>query len=289
MKYRTAILTSMILILSYTIYAQDDPMIFSFFDRDLLFNPIILDPTECQNSGGVLKMWSSDSAAEGIFIPVNLGFRQSLARYEFSKNRGFEFGVEAAVFTQFTIKKVEANTYLGEMENADYKLSFLLNYKVRSFTFRTRAFHVSSHFADDYILRKKITTPNDGTLNYEQIDLTGSYQKNYLRYYGGLGMVITPHAVRERFSAQLGTYFQRQSRKSQSLQFVGGLDVKIFEQNDFTPNIKTAIGIELGKPDKAHMAIMLEYYTGHLPYSTLEYKQVQWLGLSLFLLSGNKH
>ncbi|MFC2124060.1 DUF1207 domain-containing protein [Bacteroidota bacterium] len=261
---------------------------FSLLDRGMYFKSIILDPAECQNYGGLLKLWDSEGKDEGIYIPVNIGFRQSLARYDFNEKQGFEFGIEAAVFTQFTIKKVEANTYLGEMENTDYKLSFLLNYRYNSISLRARAFHVSSHLADDYILRNQITSPNDGSLNYEQFDLTGSIQKEYFRYYGGLGMVITPHAVRDRFSSQLGTFFRRPGNNPGFLRYIGGLDIKIFEQNDFTPNIRTGIGIELGPPEKTRLAFMIEYYNGHLPYSTLEYKKVQWLGISAFILATRK-
>jgi hypothetical protein len=274
-----------IAILSFPGFSQQNSDNLSFLQQSPFFHPIVLDPAECLNHGGLLKIRDSDGQEEGIYIPVNIGFRQSLIRYNLKENQDFELCVEAAVFTQFTIKKVETNTYLGEMENADYRLSFLINYQYNTFTLRARTFHMSSHFADDYILRNQITSPNDGTLNYEQFDLTGSIQKKQLRYYGGLGMVITPNAVRDRFSAQLGTFYRRSGKSPQSIRYVGGIDIKTFEQNDYSPNIRSGLGIELGSPQKAHLAIMLEYYNGNLPYSTLEYKKVQWLGLSVFLLS----
>jgi hypothetical protein len=37
--------------------------------------------------------------------------------------------------------------------------------------------------------------------------------------------------------------------------------------------------------EKIHVGFLIEYYNGHLPYSALEYKKVQWLGASIILLA----
>jgi hypothetical protein len=192
--------------------------------------------------------------------------------------------IGAAVYTQFTIKKVEDNTYLGEMENADYKVAFLLNYKLSDLSLRLRFYHTSSHLADDYILRNNITEPNPGILNYEQLDLTASFQIKSTRLYGGLGIVITPNAVRERLSAQAGFLYRKCKNPESYVRFLFGSDLKIMQQNNYRPNFRTSAGIEIGGEEKINVAFMLEYYNGHLPYSILEYKIVNWIGINFVLV-----
>jgi hypothetical protein len=263
---------------------REDTSRFSFLKRGSYFEQIILDPTESQTSSGLLKIWKSGTQDDGIYIPVNIGIQQSVIRYDFHEESGLELSFAGAVFTQFTIRKMEGNTYLGEMENADYKISLLLNYRIRRLSFRFRAFHTSSHLADDYILRNNITEPNPGTLNYEQLDITGSYQFHKFRLYGGFGIVITPNAVRERFSIQTGFLYRKALNTKGNLRFIAGTDIKIFQQNDYTPNLRTGLGIEFGNAESTHAGFILEYYNGHLPYSVLEYEKVSWLGFSIYLL-----
>jgi len=285
MKAKLAILCfTCYLMLSHTGFTREDSSRFSFLKRGSYFEQILLDPTESQTSAGLYKIWRSGTEEDGIYIPVNIGLQQSLVRYDFNKESGLELSLAGAVFTQFTIKKMEGNTYLGEMENTDYKISLLLNYRIRRFSLRFRAFHKSSHLADDYILRNNITEPNPGTLNYEQLDLTGSYQFNKFRLYGGFGFVITPNAVRERFSMQTGFLYRKALNSKGNIRFTVGTDIKIFQQNDYTPNLKTGLGIELGNAESTHVGFILEYYNGHLPYSVLEYEKVNWFGVSIFLL-----
>jgi len=263
---------------------REDSSRFSFLKRGSYFEQIILDPTESQTSAGLLKIWQSGTQDDGVYIPVNIGFQQSIIRYDFHEESGLELSFAGAVFTQFTIRKIEGNTYLGEMENADYKISLLLNYRIRKLSLRLRAFHTSSHLADDYILRNNITEPNPGTLNYEQLDITGSYQLNRFRLYGGFGYVLTPNAVREPFSIQTGFLYRKSLNSKGNFRFIAGTDIKIFQQNDYTPNLKTGLGFEFGKAESTHAGFMIEYYNGHLPYSVLEYNKVNWFGFSIFLL-----
>lgn len=287
MKIRTFIFYLPIVVISCCVtnlFGQNTKNQKQWLSKGMYFMPVILDPTACITSSGLMRLKEMNDMNKGIYIPVNIGFQQSIFRFQKSDNIGIEFGFGAAAFTQFTIKAVENDKYLGEIENTDYKASGFINLLFNKWSTRMRLFHISSHLADDYILRNQITSPNPGTVNYEQLDLTTSFQQQFIRYYMGVGMVITPHAVRERLSLQSGIYFRKKAWDKEAVRFVAGVDVKIFEQNNYRPNIKSAIGVELGATDKTQVGLFLEYYNGHLPYSTLEYKIVQWLGVSAYLI-----
>ena len=255
-----------------------------FFSRGSYFMPVILDPTECISSGGLLSIYENGGKNQGIYIPVNIGLQQSILRFQKTDHSGIEFGFGAAAFTQFIVKQPDNGKYLGEIENTDFKASGFFNFLFNQWSARLRLFHISSHLADDYILRNNIDIANPGTLNYEQLDLTASYNRHLMRYYLGIGTVITTHAVRKRLSLQTGTFFRKQVGSSENVRVAGGIDIKIFEQNDFRPNIKSSVGIELGATDKIHFGLFAEYYNGHLPYSILEYKIVQWIGVTGYII-----
>lgn len=291
MKIRTSIFYLSIVVITVfptKLYSQNPENQIQWLAKGAFFEPLILDPTACITSGGLLRLWEQKSPNKGIYIPVNIGFQQSIFRIQKSEHKGIEFGIEGAAFTQFVIKEVDYNTYLGEIENTDFKASGFINVLLKQWSARLRLFHISSHLADDYILRNHIDSPNPGTVNYEQLDLTTSYQQKFIRYYVGVGAVITPHAVRERLSLQSGIYFRKKAVESKEIRWAGGIDVKIFEQNNYRPNIKSTFGVELGSTYKTHLGVYLEYYNGHLPYSTLEYKKVQWFGVSSYIIPARR-
>ncbi len=268
-----------------TSFAQENQGDLSFLDRGVFFDPIILDPYVSLPAAGIHKILrSSRDEFKGIYTPLTLGFQQSFIRLNRDENSGFEVGLEAAAYTQFQIQPWEGNTYLGEMVNADYRVSGFITYKADDMVWQLKIFHQSSHLADDYILRNEITTPNPGTQNYEQADIKISYQPGSVRLYGGAGFVYNPNNIRKRLSFQTGVYYRKSREKNPLIRFVTGADLKLQQQHNFRPNLKTAVGMELGQPEKTNLAFLLEYYNGHLPFSVLEYNQVNWIGISTTLI-----
>ena len=119
-------------------------------------------------------------------------------------------------------------------------------------------------------------------MNYEQLDLTRSSQKEYARYYYGLGLNISPNTTRKRLAFQGGYFYKQPFKSTVNYAYIYGVDMKIYEHNDYRPSFKTGIGIELARNRQNPFMIILEYYNGHLPYSTLEYQLVQLYGLGIY-------
>lgn len=115
-------------------------------------------------------------------------------------------------------------------------------------------------------------------MNYEQIDATYLYQFAKLDVYAALGYVITPHAFRDRFMAELG--FQARNPVTRQLKLSYGADVKIYEENNYSPDMHAGFGITISQKEKAQINFSLDVYHGQLPYSTLEFGRLQWYGLS---------
>lgn len=268
---------------SFAVEAQDEKK-FYFLGEGSYFHPLVLDPTESLSSGAIYKTWENGKGIKGAYFPVNLGFHQSLLRVQKQEGIGYELGVEVAAFTQFEVKYAGDGKYLGGMVNVDYRATGFINYYNHRFSLRFRLFHISSHLADDYLIRNDITTPTPNTLNYEQIDVTASFQQGMIRYYAGAGYIFTPNSIRKRFSTQAGIYYRRENNPDSFARFISGVDIKIFEENDYRPNFRVGIGLEMGNPERTHLMLMLDYYNGHLPYSTHEFREISWLGISCIII-----
>jgi hypothetical protein len=249
----------------------------TFLPARRIFPSIFLDPLECQMMGGscLLKRKAGDMS---LYSTVNMGFsRPVLAKH--GENLSWEFNFGVAEFSQFDLIKKDDKSYLAGLMNTDFKLSAEYSVSVRNNIFRIRTFHISSHLGDDYLQRHADTLLNDKSVNYEQADLIYMRKFSDGYVYGGAGLIYTKYVFRERFSLQAGGLFNIRSRRQVNI-FMGA-DLKSLQENCFIPDVRAAFGINFNHRSIPKMRIWAEYYSGRLPYSTIEYGRVHWLGLAM--------
>jgi len=204
-----------------------------------------------------------------------------VARFELPEGQGFEFGIEFGVHSQFSIVD-SGETYMGGLQNTDYRIGGMIHYKRPKAIYRLAIFHQSSHLGDDYMLRSNFLQANSKVLNFEQLSITRSATVGYGRYYFAYGYNISPNTTRKRSELQGGYLYHHPFPGSVDFAYLLGLDIKVYEQNNYQPNLKFGVGIELGRKWRNPFMIIAEYYKGHLPYSTLEYQKVQLYGLGVY-------
>ncbi len=252
--------------------ANDSALV--FFPGNRIYPSVFLDPLECQLNGGYFLLYGPGHDL-GLYSLVNLGFRRPvIAKYRESMSWEINFG--ASTFSQFDLVKREDGSYLAGLLNNDYKLTGDLSIKKNNNVFRLRLFHISSHLGDDYILRHNDTLPNDKSVNYEQADITWlkSMGSNY--WYIGVGEIYTKFAFRERLSLYGGGLWNFGGPRPANL--FTSMNIKLFAENNFTPDIRIAFGVNIYKRSEPVIRIWLEYYSGQLPYSTLDYGRISWTG-----------
>ncbi|TAL80400.1 MAG: DUF1207 domain-containing protein [Bacteroidetes bacterium] len=260
------------------ISAKNDSTI-GFFPGKRLFPALFIDPLECQINGGSYFL-SRTGGKLSLYSLVNLGFNKPiLAKY--GKVISWEVNFGAADFSQFELNQKGDGTYLAGFLNNDFKISGDFSLKKNNHILRFRVFHLSSHLGDDYILRNNIILPNDKSKNYEQADLTylRLMEDNY--WYAGLGEIYTKYVFRKRLSFQGGGLLN--FGKSKPVNLFTTLNVKLLAENIFDPDIRTAFGVSFNRECESMIRIWMEYYTGQLPYSTLKYGRVNWLGLAMWI------
>lgn len=256
-------------------FSQSDEV--EWFPEKSIFPFIEYDLLEVKPYAGIFSLSSENVEFSGVYIPVNIGFRKSFIGWNMF-NMKLDFSSGLASYTQFEIIRFDENTLRGGLINTDFKISGILSATRNSHKFRLQIFHISSHLGDDYIIRNQKFETNDKSVNYEQIDLTYLYSFEYSDIYIGIGEVISKNAYRKRFMGELG--YQLSIPINQKLDFAFGGDVKLYEENDFIPDVHSALGISLKQQSHIHLNFSLDMYCGKLPYSTLNFGSVYWFGLS---------
>jgi hypothetical protein len=249
----------------------------TFLPASRIFPSIFLDPLECQMMGGsyLLNRKANDMS---LYSTVNMGFsRPVLAKHGEMLSWEFNFGV--AMFSQFDLIKKDDKSYLAGLMNTDFRISADYSLSLNSNILRLRTFHISSHLGDDYLQRHADTLVNDKSVNYEQADLTylRCFRNGY--FYGGAGFIYTKYVFRKRFSLQAGGLIN--FRDMGQVNLFTGADLKLLEENKFSPDIRAAFGINFNRNSAPLMRIWAEYYSGRLPYSTIDYGRVNWFGLAM--------
>ncbi len=245
------------------------------------FAPIMLDPVSNQLNASLLAFNLNGRFQRKVYIPVNMGVTKMIIRRERAPDHGWEAGFEFTIATQYEIHD-EKSVVLGRLMNTDYRISGLVHIRAGRHTYRIRLFHKSSHLGDEYIFDSGTTRRGLNPLNYEQLDITRSTVVDGRRYYYGLGYNLSPVTDRERVAVQGGFFHSAALGASGEIRYLYGADVKIFEQNNYRPNVKFGLGLELWSTRANPPRLMVEYYNGYLPYSRLEHQLVQLLGLGLY-------
>ncbi len=253
-----------------------------FLPKDHLFAPILLDPLQAQTYGSLLPVFvSNGNRYKGSIVPFAFGLQKPFFRRQNGTNRASEWALDLASFTQFEVYQDEKlNKQRRQLVNTDYRVGISYHLRRGPATWRFRAYHLSSHLGDDYIIRNQLTYRLPNSVNYELVDATYSRQVRDFRVYGGLGVGLRVSDERKPLSAQAGFWYKKPTTKT--AQLVGGVDLKLWQQTDFRPGIKAGIGITAGR-GPGNLTFLLETYSGFRPYSIYETDKVFWLGFGVYL------
>ncbi len=275
---RSLLALFVVLLLSCMAKAQTTTL---WFPEGHLFETIMLDPLEAQNSASLLKNSNGKLTHNGLYAPFSIGAKKAFIRWKTPNSSWMsELSLDIAAFTQFELYQ-EASAMRRRMLNVDYRVGLIYAIKKENHTTRIRLYHISSHLGDDYMISRGITSFFDNKVNYEQVDILHAIQQGSIRYYGGIGVGLRPFGERKPLSLQGGIFFKDHKATSKNIRMIAGLDMKLFQQTDFVPNLKMAWGYEFGNITNA-ISIVLEGYTGKLPYSPLEQENITWGGLGMY-------
>lgn len=275
----------------------------TWFPKQSIFQPLMMDPLEAQSGGSIVRMANAGSSFnQDLYVPFSIGFSKGIWQRTSSTGTRHQIRAELVNFTQFEWLRNGAERNLI---NSDYKVGFQYQLGSGSWQWRFRWYHLSSHVGDDYMVRRGISnfeTYKPAANNYEQLDVAVSRWMGPFRAYVLLGAIARLNSPREKFMYQFGGQWEHHFNNGDSpLKLIASADVKGWEYLDYRPGVKAGFGIGYGPGHETYAAIMIEAYAGHLPYGLFEKEplvlsnpkppypesewggQVRWFGLGLYV------
>lgn len=246
-----------------------------------LFPDKPLDYREAQFSGSLYVLHTPSGWPNRMFANYSAGMNRSIYRWNNTKNKAQELGIEIATFTQFIFED-PLNLFLVNHFNTEYKIG--LNYSRKpndSWTFRLRLYHISAHLGDDFIYRFHINKYLDNSRIYEVLDFSAAYQTKNWTMYATLGVI--PHSAyeRKRLLGDLGTFWKKPVGQKDWLRWILAAHAQFEQETNFYPGTRLAAGIEIGKEGSSPVTIMLDAFHGYMPYSLYDKARITWIGGSM--------
>ncbi len=277
---KTALLTALLIVSILTsAFAQEKEKSADWLPLVHYFDPLILDPVECQSYGSLYAYWEESTLQDIIYSPLALGFQLPVVNWD-KGDYGFELGFMATIFFQFEF--VQPSTlFMVNLINTDFKVGIPFIFWKKRFSLRTALYHVSSHFSEEYIFRNGLTSFGENKNTYDAVDIHASWQFDMMRYYGGLGMAFNSPYDRGVWKFQGGLLFRHPVRTGSKFNYIAGLDLQVQQETDWGLNAQLGAGIEIAYRSSRTFQVMLQYFNGYMPYSQYTQLKVQYLGATL--------
>jgi len=242
-----------------------------------IFWPLLADPKQPEFSVSARRY-----KVEGDYFTVAaVGYGETFGLYRRAGEQpeeGLQISLAGGLFAQFDLG---APSY--DLINADYTIGVPITYRKGPQSMRLRFYHQSSHLGDEFLLR---VNPERVNLSFEALEYIYSYDLKPVRLYGGGEyMVHRDPPDLKPFSFHGGIEYRGRNVLWNHGRWLGGIDIKSWEQHDWEPDVSIAIGTEFGppQPGRRRMRVMLEGYHGHNPHGQFYDSRIYYAGLGIYL------
>ncbi len=240
-----------------------------------LFRPLVADPKQPRFFISIRRY---DTDVETIAsAAVGYGETFGLVQYEGVRaGDGLQVGIDGALFAQFNLDEDSK-----DLVNADYSIGVPMTYRQGPYSARLRLYHQSSHLGDEFLLRAR---PERINLSFEALELLGSLEGSRWRgYLGGEYLIHREPEDLDRAMLHGGVEY-RGTRPWLGLGFpVAGLDLKSFEEHDWSVDAGLSVGLHAGDSVSAerYLRVMAEGYKGFAPHGQFYKDRISYLGVSI--------
>lgn len=193
----------------------------------------------------------------------------------------WELQFQAAVFAIFDLGSDSA-----DLVNADYWAGVPIVYRRGDVSTMLRVSHQSSHLGDEFIYDRDISKRERVNLSYEMVDALISYDVSRpLRIYGGGGYIFHTEPGLDRWLTQFGVEYEHKHVWASGLRPVMAADIKLREEDDWSPNISLLAGVQLENLQLPARRIWLtaEYYNGNNYNGQFYDEDLEYVGAGLHL------
>lgn len=241
-----------------------------------LFQPLLADPKQPQFFVSVREY---DTPSDETTVAA-VGYGETFGLYRRAGRHagdGLQVSISGALFAQFNVDAPS-----NDLVNADYNIGFPITWRRGPLSARLRLYHQSSHLGDEYLLRAQ---PERVNLSFESLEFLGSYEWRALRgYLGGETLLHREPDDLDRNALHYGV----ELRPAYTLwggRPLAGLDVKRWEEHDWSPDYSLKAGLEYGaaRPGLRRLRVMAEAYDGHAPHGQFYDDSIDYYGIGIYL------
>ena len=243
-----------------------------------MFQPLIADPKQPQFFVGISNFKSLNSQ----YTMASVGFGETFGLYRFFGSRegnGLQVSLEGAIFAQFNL-----DSDSSDLINADYTIGIPVTYRYNDNSLRFRIYHQSSHLGDELLL--SANHPKRVNLSYESVELIYSREWREWRVYGGGEYLVhkEPSDLKPTV-AHWGIEYRGSKPIVWDGRPIGGVDMKCFEENNWTIDTSVKAGLEFGHPNpgQRRLRLMAVWYNGYDPHGQFYNNKVEYYGLGVSL------
>jgi hypothetical protein len=243
-----------------------------------LFRPLLADPKQPQFFVSINRLKSS-----GVrYTVASVGFGETFGMYRFFGTRegdGLQLSLEGAIFAQFNM---EAPSH--DLINADYTIGIPATYRYGDNSLRFRIYHQSSHLGDEFL--QSVNPPERINLSYEAVELIYSREWRGWRVYGGGEYLVHKEPANLKpMSAHWGIEYRGIKPLVWNGRPVGGVDMKCFEEHNWSIDTGAKAGLEFGHPNpgQRRLRLMAEWYKGFDPRGQFYNNKVEYYGMGVSL------
>ncbi len=240
-----------------------------FPESTVLFQPLIANPREPIYS---IAYRYNDVLAKNQ-IAISLGDFFPIFRWfdVFRWHGDLQIDIAACVWGDFDIApKCHPNGEWAELITTDYILMIPISYAINKWSYRLRAYHISSHLGDEFMVNhKEVDRVNP---SFEAIDFFTSYQAtNGLRIYAGPGFVVNSDTSfnMKVFYAEYGLEWRFMGLRYHYHRLYGApffaADFQNWQVNNYKIDATLQLGYEWSKLQGAGRKVRLfaEYHNGY--------------------------
>ena len=240
-----------------------------------VFRPLVADPAAPRTFVSVLSLHTE---TDRLTI-ASLGTGVNFGLYRWPGERdgdGWQVSIFGAVFSQFNL-----DVSADDLINTDYRIGIPLTYRRGELSVRASLWHQSSHLGDELILNGN--APERVDLSIESVDFVLAWERGSWRpYAGGFYLLRGPEGL-HRNGGHAGLDYASPAPVLWGARFVGGLDLKWFEETDWRVGASFKVGLQFGRhhPERRGITVLAELYDGFSPFGQFYRDDIQSWGLAV--------
>lgn len=242
-----------------------------------LFLPLLADPKQPQffTSYRYYRTPQDSANVAAVGYGETFGVYRQPGRHP---GNGLQIGISGGLFAQFNLDAASA-----DLINADYTIGIPITWRNGRTSARLRLYHQSSHLGDEYLLS---TSPERINLSFESVELLLAVQSETWRVYlGGEYLIHREPADLQPANAHGGVELRTTEPVWNGGHWVGGVDIKAWEEHDWSRDVSVKVGLEFGayQPGQRRARLMLEGYSGYAPHGQFYSDHINYYGIGLYL------